>query len=210
MDISGLSFELANFVMRFNNLNNAKISRDSLLNLYPDLQPEHLEIGPLLAVRYPAHKIEIYLFLAENRVEVKTPEPRDEDWAELPKMAYKVFHAITGVSLTAFGFNYFSNVPAPNDKDGDQFLIGKFDTSLKPLAEQVQGKIFSFASNIRYSKNEEKYELNIGTRPDNAKLLSLRLNVHYNTTTLPVEEKLIGEYSKQKDNFVNTLKRLFE
>jgi len=209
MDISGLSFELANIVMLFQNLKSAKVSRDSILGLYENSRPEHFDVGPLFVVRHPGQKIEIYVFIDENRVETKILNPSNTDWTELPKVAFKVFHAIDGAPLAAFGFNYFAEVPLPQSQDGDQFLIDKFDASLKPLAQQVGGKIFSIASTVKYSKNEETHELRIGTKAGNAKILSLRLNVHYNKAQLFAERDLIEKYSVHKDNFIETIKRLF-
>lgn len=209
MDTTGLSFELANIVMLFKDLNTAKISRDTIFGLYPDLRPDHLDIGPLLVVRYPKLKLEIYLFLDENRVEVKLLAPSGHDWAELPKAASKVFGAIEGVPLTAFGFNYFAEVPVSKNQDGDQFLIDKFRTSLEPLAKQVEGEILSVSSVIRYSKNEEIHQLSLGAKSGNNSLLILRLNVEYNKTELFSEEDLKIKYSSRKDDFIKTIGRLF-
>ena len=66
MDISGLSFELANIVMLSQNLKSAKISRDSILGLYENSQAEHFDIGPLFVVRHPVQRIEIYMFIDEK------------------------------------------------------------------------------------------------------------------------------------------------
>jgi len=209
MDISGLSFELANIVMLFQNLKSAKVSRDSILGLYEDSRPEHFDIGPLFVVRYPEQRIEIYVFIEENRVETKILNPSNTDWIELPKVASKVFRAIEGAPLTVFGFNYFAEVPLPQNINGEQFLIDKFDASLKPLAQQVEGKISSIASTVKYSKNEENYELKIGTKAGSVEILSLHLNVHYNKTQLFAERDLIESYSNHKDDFIETIKRLF-
>jgi hypothetical protein len=207
VDTTGLSFELANIVVLYRGLRNAKVFRDVLLNLYPDENPTHIDVGPLLAVRYLAHRVEIYVFSDENRVETKILTPAEADWLELPKRASQVYEAIQGAELAVFGFNYFAAIPAPGNEDVNEFLVRTFQSSLDPLAAQLDGDIISFASTIKYTKNQKRHQLQIEAKPEN--LLSLRLNVEYPGGEFPSEEALTQLYLAHRDDFISTIGRLF-
>lgn len=209
MDTTSISFDLANIVLLYGNLGAARISRDPLFNLYADEKPQHIDVGPLLAVRYVSHRIEAYLFFEENRVETKVTTPTENDWSELARQARKVYDAVSEVQIKAFGFNYFVSIPMSENQDANQFLVKQFDASLNPLSKELSGEVFSFAPVIRYTKDKILHQLILGEKPGNPKLLSIQLNVHYQTSEFPAEAELAKLFAEQKENFVVTIGRLF-
>lgn len=205
MNINDLSFDLGNIVLLFENMKDAKVSRDTILGLFSS-SSQHVDIGPVFMVRYPDEKVEVYVFFDENRVETKMVNPGTDDWKKICKAASQVYKAISGVSLKAFGFNYFAEVPT--NEESDEFLIKNFKSSLEPLESQINGKIFSVATTIKYLKNETTHQLNIG-KSVKQNSLSLRLNVHYDKSELFEENALTKNYIGLKDEFVNTISKLF-
>ena len=105
MNIENVSIKLANIVLVFDDLINARISRDSLLDLIPDEENiNHIDVGPLFVVKYPESKAEVIILNQERRAEIKIFQPEDDLWTLLPNLCSKVMNAIQESNLTAYGY----------------------------------------------------------------------------------------------------------
>jgi hypothetical protein len=208
VQIEELSFRLGNVVLLYNDLPNARVSRDKLFSLFEGKDTEHFEVGPLLLVRFKAQKIDVSLLLPENRVEVKIENPGDNEWKSLAETAVQVYSTIQGSSLKAFGYNYFADIVLTGAKSAEAFLVDKFGSSLEGVEQQIGSKIDTLAMTLTYKKDGGQRQLTLGPKPGE-RVLAVHLNVHYESDHLE-QGVFVEDYVTQRSAFASLLPKLLD
>jgi len=208
MNTEHMSFSLANIVMLYEDLSVAKVSRDKILDIFEGLQPQHLDVNPVFFVRYPTKRIEIYIFINDNRVETKIANPYDDSWNDLIDAGSAVYNAIQGSSLKAFGFNLFTEISGI-EESATKFLVRQFEKSLSSVEAQIGGKVESLATTLKYIKNKENHQLDILPSVREGSTLDVRLNVQYDKPKLLNRDDLLKNYLDFKEDTIATMGKLF-
>ncbi len=209
MDIKNLSFELSNIVLLFDNLHNAKISRDQLFSVIENSAVQPIEIGPLIIVRYPEQKTEITVIRDDRRVEIKKIHPSETDWALIPEISTKVYAAFSECNLTSYGFNYFAHIPLESSTNSDAFLVNQFKPSLGEIEKQTGSNITSISTVFKYEGKNGINQISLESiEPNNS--LRVTLNIHFKSSSLKELANLQECYAEEKENFIKLLTNLFE
>lgn len=209
MDIKTLSFELSNIVLLFDDLHNAKISRDQLFSVFSDSSAQPIDIGPLILIRYPEQNIEITVIKDDGRAEIKKMHPSETDWALLPEISSKVYAAFSGCNLISYGFNYFAHISFEDTLDADTFLVNQFKPSLENIEKQTGSNITNISTTLKYEgKNGINQIAFLAIKPNNS--LRITLNIHFDSSELKDLASLQECYIEEKESFVKLLANLFE
>jgi hypothetical protein len=208
LDTNNLNIKAANLVMVFDNLNQARISRDTLLRLFPKSAQGHVDIGSFFAVRYPEHSFEVLIFSDERRVELKVAKPIEESWNLIPRIASQVRNAIKNANLKAYGFNLFMDLKL--DESSSKFILHQFNSSLVPIEKSIGEEISSISITMNYTKGDVKFQWVISPKANDDKVISISSNVHFDANKLPLKDDLIATYDSKKKYIIETIGQLFE
>ena len=210
MNTDNFRLVLANIVLAYDNLGQARISRDNLLDLLPDVEPQFLDLGQFIVAKYPTISAEIIVLIEANRIEAKVNFPDHDKLVQIPRLVWSAMRAVSRAQLVAYGFNFHSRITIPGDESASRFLLRQFEPTLRNIGVQVGGNLESMSVQLGYRRDAVKHQLNLTPQPEDDSGMIVNMNIHYDTDVLPAEAELTTSYLAGRDRFIQTIQSLFE
>ncbi len=170
------------------------VNRDTLRGVLGGEDIVAMDTPELLVMFSPTQQR--VLQLGDRRVRAIDQGNRSPEQTALPFMATQAHKAVKSDALQAYGFNYDLIIEWQGPQSVNDFLRKRYLRDEQPLEEVLGGKLTAYVPRFQFERDGKRYDLLI--EPKSAHQLAAHLNVHYEASKLPNQNKLrtafLGEY----------------
>lgn len=207
----------ANMVMVFDSLQNGEISLDRLRKPVGNTKPEIVDARDILVIQYHEDQIQAAFVLEQSRLDIRIVMPQSQSDAAvlrsikaLVAVALNSRKAVKKTDLVAYGFNYFSQGVVAEHQEARQLFLDLFREPVSRLEKLLGGEIAAISPQINYLKDGRGYQLNFRPNVLGKKEMAINFNAQFDEGELPDAKSLVKAMITGRDEFHDTLNRVFE
>jgi hypothetical protein len=195
-----------NITLVYDSLPLGSVNRDALRGVLDGGDIVSMDTPELLVMFSPTQKL--VLQLGDRRLRAIDQGNHAPDQSQLPSIVTRAHKAVKSSHLRAYGFNYDLIINWQSAQPIELFLREYFVRDVQHLEQNIGGELAAFVPRVQFRRHGRQYDLLM--EPKSEQQLAVHLNVHFEESQLPTQNKLRTSFLSEYEALTQLLARFLE